>query len=231
MRWLRRTAAPLPDEARAYLDAPAPGQRLPWRAATFAVLDVETSGLDPARDELLAIGLVMVEDGRIRLDTCWQTLVRPPAGAPVGAEAIRVHGLLPDDTAHAPQVAELLPELLGLLRGRVLVVHVAGVDVAFLSRALRRVYGISLRGPAIDTARLAAAFHREDELIGETGGRPPSLQLAALCARYGLPVHAEHDALGDALSTAQLFLAQASRLEQHGKPTLGHLLRAGQCLR
>lgn len=231
MRWLRRINPDLPDYVRTYLEAPAPDPRLHWRTVPFAVIDVETSGLDARSDELLAIGMVMIEEGRIRLDLNWETLVQPPTDAPVGVEAMRVHGLMPDDTADAPPIADVLPDLITRLAGRALVVHVASIDIGFLNRALRRTHGITLRGPAIDTARLAATFYREDELIGETRGQPLSIQLRELCAQYELPIHTEHDALGDALSTAQLFLAQAARLEQHGRPTLRDLLRAGQCLR
>jgi hypothetical protein len=42
---------------------------------------------------------------------------------------------------------------------------------------------------------------------------------------HGLPVHPEHDPLHDALTTAQLFLALATRLERHGRGTLGALRR------
>ncbi len=231
IRWLRRVNPDLPDYLRVYLGAPAPDPQLHWRETEFAVIDIETSGLDSNRDVLLAIGLVTVERGRIQLCQRWQSLVRPPAGAPVGAEAICVHGLMPEDTAGAPPLDNVLPDFLGLISGRVLVVHVASIDIAFLNRAMRATYGMPLRGPAIDTARIAAGLYREDELIGETRGRPLNIQLAALCAQYGLPIHAEHDALGDALSTAQLFLAQATRLEQRGRTSLRELLRAGQCLR
>ncbi|HMQ34590.1 MAG TPA: exonuclease domain-containing protein [Chloroflexaceae bacterium] len=225
--WLRRREQP--DFVRAYAAGPWPEPRSPWREVPYVVLDVETSGLDPRRDALLSIGMVGVEAGRVRLDRCWSTLVRPPEGLLVGGDSIRIHGLLRADLADAPPPAEVLPELLAQLRGRALVVHVAGVDVAFLNAALRAHYGARLRGPILDTARLAMSLHERAQLLGEapSGAPAPPTQLRAVAERLGLPVFGEHDALGDALTTAQVFLAQATRLEQQGARTLRGLLRAG----
>lgn len=225
--WLRRREQP--DFVRAYEAGPWPDGRQPWREVSYVVLDLETSGLDPRRDAVLAVGLVGVEAGRVRLDRRWQSLVRPPEGLLVGGDSIRIHGLLRAELAEAPELDAVLPELLGLLRGRCLVVHVAGVDVGFLNAALRRRYGARLRGPILDTARLAASLHERAQLLGEVpAGTPaPPIQLRALAERLGLPVFGEHDALGDALTTAQVFLAQATRLAQQGTATLRGLLRAG----
>lgn len=219
----------LPAFVRAYEAGPWPAPRAPWREVEYVVLDVETSGLDPRRDALLSIGLVGVVEGRVRLDRRWSSLVRPPEGLLVGGDSIRIHGLLRAELAEAPQPAEVLTELLGLLAGRALVVHVAGVDVAFLNAALRRHFGARLRGPILDTARLAMTLHERAQLLGEVAaGTPaPPAQLRALAERLGLPVFGEHDALGDALTTAQVFLAQATRLAQQGTGTLRGLLRAG----
>lgn len=226
--WLRRRERP--EFLRAYEEGPWPDEGLPWREAPYVVLDIETSGLDARRDAVLAVGLVGVEAGRVRLDRRWSTLVRPPAGLLVGGDSIRIHGLTRAELAEAPPLEAVLPELLGLLAGRVLVVHFASVDVAFLNAALRAGYGARLRGPILDTARLAATLHEQAQLLGEVAhGTPrPAAQLRALAGRLGLPVYGEHDALSDALTTAQVFLAQATRLEQQGSATLRGLLRAGR---
>lgn len=228
----RRRPSPVP-AVQAYLATPRPDARLPWRAARYAVLDVETGGLDPRRAALLAVGLVEIADGRIRLERAWRSHIRPPADLPLAPEAIRIHGLLRSELAGAPSLTEVLLALLPRLAGRVLVVHVAALDVRFLDRALQAAFGIRLRGPVLDTARLAQALQRNARF---TEGRaaepdPPNLALRTLAERAGLPVYPEHDALNDALTTAQLFLSQAVRLEQQGASRLSHLLRAGACRR
>jgi DNA polymerase III subunit epsilon len=225
----RRELSPL---ARQYRDAPRPDGGLPWRDAPYAVLDVETSGLDPRRDAILAIGVVPIDGGRIRVSQCWQSLVRPPADLLVAADSIRIHGLLRDDLAAAPALPDVLAALVPRLMSRVLVVHVAAIDVRFLDRALHESLGVALHGPAIDTARLARSIERAARFTeGRNDSGTPALQLRTLAERAGLPVYAEHDALNDALTTAQLLLAQATAIEAQGGGRLRHLLRAGGCLR
>jgi DNA polymerase-3 subunit epsilon len=232
MHWFRRRPENLPDVVQHYLDAPRPDTVTPWRRLRFAVIDVETTGLDARRDALLAVGLHEIIDARIILEQHWYSLVRPPADAPVRPEAIQAHGLLFADVADARPETEVLPDLLHRLSGRILIVHVADVDIAFLNRALKRVYGIELRGPAIDTARLALSLHQHRQLMsGGVDRAQPEIALRSLARQAGLPDYAEHHALNDALTTAQLFLVQATRLEQQGAGTLAALLRAGGCLK
>jgi DNA polymerase-3 subunit epsilon len=224
-----RSRRTLPRDVQEYLDAAAPARSVPWRVAPYTVLDIETSGLDARRDAILAIGAVDVEDGQILLDRCWQTLVRPPAEQVVAPEAIEIHQLLRADVDRAPPLDAVLPELLRRLQGRVLVVHVAAIDVAFLDSTLQQIYRTRLRGPVLDTARLATALKHDERFLTATAHPITTLALAALAAQVGLPAFPAHNALNDALTTAQLFLALATRSEQHGAKTLGALLRRGGC--
>ncbi|HYN18916.1 MAG TPA: hypothetical protein VEY96_12610 [Actinomycetes bacterium] len=83
----------------------------------------------------------------------------------------------------------------------------------------------------LDTARMAAGLDRRLHLTRPLGHRP-TWRLADLARANGLPAHPEHDPLHDALTTAQLFLVLATRvlatrLEHHGRATLGALRRVG----
>jgi DNA polymerase-3 subunit epsilon len=216
--------ANLPEPVRTHLSMPKPPGRLPWRQATYTVLDLETTGLDPATDAIVAAGGLRVIDGRAAAATAFRLLVRPDREVP--AAAIRIHGLLPGELAAAPPLAEQLTALLDRTLDDVLVVHVAEVDQAFLDAAMHRIWGCPLNATVLDTARMAAALNRRLHLARPPGRRPgTSLRLADLARAHGLPAHPEHDPLHDALTTAQLFLALATRLEQHGHGTLGALRR------
>ncbi|RRR73944.1 MAG: 3'-5' exonuclease [Candidatus Viridilinea halotolerans] len=218
----------LPAFLRAYEAGPWPDPHKPWREARYVVLDVETSGLDERRDALLAIGLVEIEDGRVRLDRRWHTMIRPPEGLLVAASSIRIHGLMRNELSTAPTFDEILPALIERLAGRVLLVHVARIDVGFLNRALKP-YGTKLRGPILDTARIAITQHQRSQRLGEVSHDMPmpAIQLRGLAGSFGLPVYGQHDALNDALTTAQVFLAQAARMDQQGKHTLKAFLKSG----
>jgi DNA polymerase-3 subunit epsilon len=186
----------------------APHPRTPWRAAEYCVLDLETTGLDLARDDIVSYGAALVVDGRIPVGRTAYREVRPTR--PVSVEALTVHSLRTADLAAAPSIDEVLPDLIDLLAGRVLVAHAAWVERAFLDRALRG-RGHRIGRTVVDTAALLRACRLADT----SSGAEPNLEAAA--RRLGLPVHTPHHALGDAFTTAQLFLALVARLEG-GRP-------------
>jgi DNA polymerase III subunit epsilon len=215
----------LPGPVRTFLSAPEPPGDLPWRAATYTVLDLELTGLDPATDAIVAAGGLRVVGGRAVAASAFRLLVRP--GRAVPPEAIRIHGLLPQELEAAPPLATQLEVLLERLAGDVLVVHVAAVDLAFLDAAMRRTWGCPLAATVLDTARLAAALEHRLRLTRWPDLRRPTWRLAELAGAHGLPTHPDHDPLHDALTTAELFLALASRLERHGLASLATLRWAG----
>jgi DNA polymerase-3 subunit epsilon len=182
----------------------------PWREADFAVLDVETTGLDLRRDDVISIGVVLMRGPRISTDR-WYQVVRPTR--PIGAEAMKVHALTPAEVEHAPGLPDVLDELRALVRGRVLVAHAAWVERAFLDRALasRRE---RLPAEIVDTAALSRACG-----LRSMGTHEPDLE--DLARELGLPVHTPHHALGDAMTTAEVLMVLATRLESRPAPADG----------
>lgn len=211
----RRARTP---QARAYARARLPSGRTPWREASYCVVDLELSGLDPRRSEIVAFGALPIEQGRVRLDGAAVGLVRPTR--PMAEASIRIHGLRAADLEHAPALAHALDPLLLAMTGRVLVAHHASVERAFLARALRSL-GVALRGPVLDSELLARIWLSERD-----GELPRRTNLGGLALACGLPVHSPHTASGDALTTAQLFLAAASQLDARRPETLRSLRRA-----
>jgi DNA polymerase-3 subunit epsilon len=106
------------------------------------------------------------------------------------------------------------------MAGRVLVAHFAWVERRFLGIAFRG-HGVRLRGRPIDTARLGPA------VLGRMP-RDRGLGLGELAAKLGLPAHRAHTADGDALTTAQAFIALAAQLDQGRPQTVRSLRRLGR---
>ena len=127
---------------------------------------------------------------------------------------MRIHGLRTADLAAGTPPDVAADALLDALRGRILVAHAAWVERGFLARrsALR---GARLRGGLVDTLALGRL-----RLLERDGVLPPPLALEALAGELGLPVHARHSARGDALTTAQVFLALAAHLDTLGGETV-----------
>jgi len=192
-----------------------PAAETPWREAELCVIDLETTGLDPASDEIIAFATVPITEARVRLREARYQVVRPVRMP--RANTIVIHGLRREELARAPGLSEVMEELLAELTGRVLVAHFATLDERFLRRVLLQA-GTGLRNPVIDTVELAA------ELLFRRRQRgPDAVELTALARRLGLPVHRPHEADGDALTTAQVFLALATELDAFGHQTVGSL--------
>ncbi len=222
MGWRRPLRRPAHPAAAAYRAAAPVARRQPWREGGYCVVDLELTGLDPRRDEIVSFGAVPIDGGRVSAQQSVYGLVRP--SGPLPARSVLVHGLRGPDLASAPDAAEALPALLQAMTGRVLVAHAAHVERAFLGRALRR-FGVALRGPLIDSGLVAQLW------LGERDGRvmrSPSLD--QLARALGLPVHRPHHALGDALTAAQVFIAAATLLDGRRAETVGSLARAAQRL-
>jgi DNA polymerase-3 subunit epsilon len=203
--------------AKAYKEAKPAPSKTPWRQARYAVVDLETTGLDPRRDEIVSFASVPIEDGRVMVGGIRAVIVRPTRMPQ--AETIRIHGLRPVDLAEAAPLADVLDLILEALAGRLLVAHAAWVERGFLTAALKPA-GLRLKEPVLDTSVLARhvlGLNRP----GDTG-RP---SLSGVTGRLGLPVHRPHVAEGDALTTAQLFLALASHLDDTEPQTVGSLAR------
>jgi DNA polymerase-3 subunit epsilon len=185
-----------------------------WRAAPLLAVDVETTGLDPKKDEIVSFAAVPVEGGRVVAQGAVRGLVRPSSPPP--GSSIEIHGLRAADLAAAPPPQEALAPLAAALRGRVPIAHAAWVERSFL-----RPLGIGMPRRILDTAVMWRAL-----CIERGEGDPGWRALSEVAGRLGLPAHRSHDAEGDALTTAQAFLALATHLEGHGRGTVRALAAA-----
>jgi DNA polymerase III subunit epsilon len=205
--------------AREYLNAPMPARSTPWRELDFTVVDLETTGLNPSRDEIVSFATVTVSRGRVSLADARYELVRPRRMP--GEDTSRIHGLREVDLIEAPPLEGLLQELLDALAGKILVAHVAAVEQGFLENALAA-SGLRLRNRFVDTAKLSLELNR---LRRERSSERPPIGLSELAKSLGLPVHRRHTADGDALTTAQAFIALATHLDAFEEQTAGSLVR------
>jgi len=182
----------------------------PWDSVVYWSLDLETGGLDPKKDPILAVGMVPIREGTIRVGESFRTLVRPERGSAITPESVQAHQLVWRELQEAPPLGRVLPEIESRLREGVLLVHHGGLDVTILKRdfALERVAWPAPK--VVDTMRLLLrnAHLRNPELSREQ----VTLNLSRARAEYGLPDYQAHDALTDAISTAELFLALRAAL-------------------
>jgi len=208
LRWRRRRlarrvpAGPLRD----FLESPLPPRTADWRSVEFMVLDFETTGTDPRRDEIVSAGWVLVQGGAVQLGSAQRRMVRPSQAIPERSAVI--HAVTDDEAAQGEELCRVLADLLADLAGRVLVAHYAPAELGFLQAACRRCLGGAPVAAVVDTVQLGRRTHLQRGQETVRG----ALRLDALREELNLPRHVMHDALGDAVATAELFLAQMAQL-------------------
>lgn len=185
----------------------------PWDSVVYWALDLETGGLDPRRDPVIAVGMVPVRSGIVRLGEAYRTLVRPSALEVITPDSMRAHQLVPGDLAGAPPLADVLAEVERRLREGVMLVHHAALDVAFLKRAFKEAGGRWPRPPVVDTVSLLVKAEKRKRFVDPGAIEEPSLNLGEARRLHGLPEYQQHDALSDAVATAELFLVLRRRIE------------------
>ncbi|MEZ4865347.1 MAG: helicase C-terminal domain-containing protein [Caldilineaceae bacterium] len=177
----------------------------------YVALDLETTGLDAKRDQIIEIGAVCFQGDHI-LDR-FVTYVNPARTIPLRVQ--QMTGIRNSDIADAPTLADIAPELLAFVRSDVvaIVAHNASFDIGFLRAA-----GIQFHRPILDTFELAT-------ILLPTMS---SYSLGALCQSLSISMTQAHRALTDAEAAAQLFMVLRQRLYSLPSATLYTILESGE---
>lgn len=163
----------------------------------WVVVDTETSGLDPARDALLAIGAVAVDAQGVRLGDSFEILIHHLPRNDAGNA--HIHGIGIEAQAGGVPAREALRAFLDYVAGAPCIAFHAPFDRAVLKRACDRA---GLRGQQLrwlDAAALA-------EALASRALAPGRRSLDDWLAAFGIGVVLRHNAAGDALATAELLL-------------------------
>ncbi|MCL4767514.1 MAG: CBS domain-containing protein [Hyphomicrobiaceae bacterium] len=180
----------------------------PLVALSAVVLDFETTGLDARSARAVQIGAVHIADGRIAGDAKLDRLIDP--GIPIPPETTAIHGITDAAVKGAPCFAELLPEIEAFVGDAIVIGHTIGYDLSVMKREYELANRVWRQPRALNVptlARLAAptlAHHSIDHL----------------CNWLNVPKTGRHTALGDAETTARLFLALIPLLRERGIRTL-----------
>ncbi|WP_200307983.1 3'-5' exonuclease [Streptomyces adelaidensis] len=183
-----------------------------WHRQLLIGFDLETTGTDPREARIVTGAVIEVRDGEPVGHREW--LADP--GVEIPAEAVAVHGITNAravaEGRPADQVADALADILVSYwkTGVPVVAYNAAFDLTLLSTELRRHALPSLRdrlggldpAPVIDPYTIDRSVDRY---------RRGKRNLEAVCAEYGVPLDAAHDASADALAAARLARAIAQR--------------------
>jgi DNA polymerase-3 subunit epsilon len=174
-----------------------------WSDCDFLVVDLEMSSLDVNTGEILSIGWVIVKGERVQLDSAEHHVIHSNLG--VGQSAT-IHQLRDCEIEQGLSITAISERFLKVAENKVLVFHHAHLDMAFLNKASKAIYGAPLLLLTADTLML-----EKNKLIRQKGHIPQGeLRLAACRERYNLPLYPAHNALMDAIATSELLIAIAT---------------------
>lgn len=170
----------------------------------FLVIDVESSGLDPYHDDLLAIAAIACEDAAIipQKSLYYQLYQAKPSVN----ESLLIHGITPSAQRQGVPAKQALSALQTAAAGRGLLAFHADFDRLFLEKAMRQAGFGRWSPPWLDLAWVMPALFPEYSEYCET--------LDFWLAKFQLPLYHRHHACFDAYATAQLFLMALARLDQ-----------------
>ena len=185
----------------------------------WVVIDTETSGLDPERDRLLAIGAVAVDDDGIRLEDSFEIVLQ--SGPTGDAANIVVHGIGHGAQAAGIPAAAALAAFGDWAAGAPRVGFHTDFDRKVLRNASAGAGMTADDTPWLDLAPLAAALVPE---AYRYGGRSLDDWLAA----FGIECTIRHNAASDALATAELLLRLRAMAAKQGTRGFGALVKAAR---
>lgn len=194
---------------KAFYEAGCVSGETPISEVAMVALDFETTGLDVDAHSIVSIGLVPFTLEAIQLSQAKHWVVRPRM--PLHRASVTFHGITHSDINEAPDLSDILEEVFASLNGRIAVVHFRDIERPFLDMALQSRLNEGIRFPVVDTMAIEAHLHpdRQPSFVQRLMGKESvSIRLADSRARYGLPHYAAHNALIDAIATAELLQAQ-----------------------
>ncbi|EAA3687577.1 hypothetical protein KX274_23045 [Escherichia coli] len=194
---------------------PFPAPDTPLSACRILSLDFETSGLDATQDGIVSMGWVPLAEGIISLRAARHMLVQSPA--PVRATEVTLHHILPEMQLRGMTLDRAFDTLWQALPCPIILGHGTVIERTFIGQYLAR---CGLPEPPfiwLDTLKIEQS---QPDSRGMVHGSGASWQLAHVRRRYGLPDYPAHQALVDAIATAELFQAQMYRLFGLHTPTL-----------
>jgi len=162
------------------------------RQDTFICLDCESTGLEPTKDRLIEVAVARFNFDQI-LEK-YETLVNPECEIPQVSQDI--HKISIEMLQGKPKVAEILPQVLKMIKGHIIVGHGIGFDIALIAAEAKR-YQIPTdieKQPFIDTLRMARLY-----------GESPVNSLERLRQHFNIAAEGAHRAMNDVVVNIEVF--------------------------
>jgi DNA polymerase III subunit epsilon len=190
---------------KTYLKCKLPAPKNEIKDTEFIVLDFETTGLDSTKDSILSIGYTVIRNNRVVLKESGHQIIRQDNE--LQSENVAIHQITDTDAQQGTDKKEALDTLLMVMAGKVLVAHHAEIELGFINKLCNEIYGFSVPVRVVDTMKL----EKKRLERRHSGFKSNQLRLFNIRRSYGLPRYKAHNALEDAIATAEIFLVMVSK--------------------
>ena len=181
----------------------------PYEGEEVVVLDTETTGMDPRKDEILSIGAVIVRGNRIDMGDAYEAWIKPQGE--IKEESIKIHGIRRVDLENGREAGEVIPELLEYIGNRPIAGYYIRFDQRMISRYTRELIGVDLPNELIELSDMYYRRYRK-----RSAHEFVDLKFDTIMEELGLPRLGKHDALNDAIMSALIYLKLKTMPEYKG---------------
>ncbi len=201
-----------------FLSVPFPDPKSSVENTSILAVDFETTGLDPVKDQILSVGSIVMSNSEIVLSSAYHQVICVEGD--LKEENVVIHQITDDAKSKGEALEQVITDLLNNLAGKVMLVHFARIERNFLQRACKQLWGVAPVFPIIDTLMIAKRRLDKRGLPYQ----PSELRLSNLRDWHELPHFYAHNALNDALATAEVLMAEIELAKPDYSPPLKSIL-------
>jgi DNA polymerase-3 subunit epsilon len=199
----------------AWQQLPQPDLNCLHKAGRYVIVDVESSGLNMKKDQLISIGAVALVDGCLDFKDAFQVVLRQDRAST--HENILIHGIGGSAQTEGVEPAEALISFLQYIGKAPLVAYHAFFDQSMIDKAMEAYLGIELGQTWIDLAWVLPSFFQS-----RTDAR---MELDDWLRLFDIENIRRHNAVSDAYATAKLLQILIAAGDKRGADSPASLLK------
>ncbi|MDD3325224.1 MAG: 3'-5' exonuclease [Sulfurospirillaceae bacterium] len=163
------------------------------------VLDTETTGLNPKKDDIISIGAIKIKGNKIITSEKFEVFIKPKKD--ISEDSIKIHQIRNIDIQNGIEVKDAIEQFLEFIGPRTLVGYYLEFDIGMINKYLKPHLGIKLPNKQIE---ISGIYH--DKKIKLIPDGVIDLRFNTIMETLGLPIFGKHDAINDAIMTAMMYV-------------------------
>src|SRR3989344_3988184 len=173
------------------------GKEFDTKNAPISFIDLEMTGLEGSKHEIVEIGLVKASQPGLEIIETWEAKVRPEHSENADPEALKISGYAPEKWKDAISLKEMMTILSEKSKGAIFAGFVPFADYAFLDAA------VTQTGIPLDFHRRTLDVH--SYVVAKMGYDWNDSGLSAICQKLGIKLENHHTALADAMACYEIY--------------------------